>query len=166
MLRLLLLLALGLGALACSADARHSALESMRSVFNPPPAPGDTVPEFLDYAPDLQVDISEMAKLPLGVLWMDITPGDGPEIVEGDSVAIAFQGWLPNGTKVDSAEAVLRVGAGDVIAGIDAGLPGMKPGGRRKLVLSPGLAYGGEGQGNIPPNAVLVYDVDLRGKLP
>ncbi|HEV8612360.1 MAG TPA: FKBP-type peptidyl-prolyl cis-trans isomerase [Gemmatimonadales bacterium] len=166
MLRLLLLLTLGSAALACSADARHAALESMRSVFNPPPAPSDTVPEFLDYAPDLQVDISEMAKLPIGVLWIDITAGHGPEVVEGDSVAIAFQGWLPNGTKMDSAEAVLRVGAGDVIAGIDAALPGMQPGGRRKLVMPPGLAYGAEGQGNIPPNAVLVYDVELRAKLP
>jgi FKBP-type peptidyl-prolyl cis-trans isomerase FkpA len=165
-LRLLLLLGFGAVCTSCSADSRRSALESARAVFNPPPLPPDTVPEFLDYAADLQVNLSDMAKLPIGVLWEDVVEGDGPEVAEGDSVVVGFQGWLPNGVKVDSAETTLRIGAGDVLAGIDAALPGMKPGGLRKLVLSPGLAYGADGEGSIPPNAVLVYDVELRAKLP
>lgn len=162
-----LLLSLALSILACRSETGGSALGALRKVLTPPLEPQDTVPEALEYAPDLQVNLSEMAKLPAGVLWNDLTAGEGPAITEGDSVAISYQGWLPNGTKVDSAETVLRVGAGDVLAGIDAALPGMKPGGRRKLVLSPGLAYGADGSGGgaIPPNAVLVYEVELRAKL-
>lgn len=151
---------------SCGKETRRSAVETLRSVFNPPPPPADTIPEVLDYDANLQVDISEMAKLPVGVLYADVAPGEGPPVVEGDSVTIGYQGWLPDGTKVDSVEQGVRIGSGDVIPGIDAALPGMKPGGRRKLVLSPGLGFGGEGRDNIPPNAVLVYDVELRSRVP
>jgi hypothetical protein len=166
MLRLVVLLTYCCGMLACGADTRRSSLESLRSTLNPPPPPPDTIPEMLEYDADLQVDLSEMAKLPSGVLYADVVPGSGPEVGAGDSVEILAQGWLPDGTRVDSAVTLLRVGAGDVIAGIDAALPGMKPGGHRKLVLSPGLAYGQEGRENVPPNAVLVYDVELRARIP
>jgi FKBP-type peptidyl-prolyl cis-trans isomerase len=53
------------------------------------------------------------------------------------------------------------VGAGSVLAGIDLGIAGMQPGGRRKLVIPPGLGYGAEGIGEIPRLAVLVYDLEL-----
>ena len=144
----------------CGSEFRE-AVESIRIALDPP-VPQDTVPEVLDYHADLGVDISEMLKLPVGVLYADVLPGEGTEVRSGDSVAILLRGWLPDGTLVDSAEVGLRVGAGDVIPGVDAALPGMKPGGKRRLVLSPGLAFGPDGRDNIPPNAVLVYDVDLR----
>lgn len=164
----LLALTVFLLAAGCAADSRRSAAESLRRTLDPPPPPPDTIPEMLDYAADLQVDISEMAKLPGGVLYADVTVGDttAAPIAPGDSVEIFVQGWTPDGTKVDSAVALLRVGAGDVIQGIDAALPGMRPGGKRKLVLAPGLAFGAEGRENIAPNAVLVYDVEVRGKIP
>jgi FKBP-type peptidyl-prolyl cis-trans isomerase FkpA len=162
---LLLLTALCLALVASCRDTRRT-LGSLRSAVEPPTPPPDTIPEMLDYAADLQVDLSEMAKLPIGVLYTDVIVGTGADVVAGDSVEVAFQGWMPNGTKVDSADLVLRVGAGDVIAGIDAALPGMKPGGKRKLVLPPGLGYGGEGKANVPPNTVLVYDVELRARMP
>ena len=152
--------------LSCGgSNDKPSTLDQLRSAVQPPPPPPDTIPEMLDYAADLQIDIAEMAKLPIGVLYVDADSGSGPEIVAGDSVLVAYQGWLPSGIKVDSAISSLRVGAGDVIAGVDAALPGMRAGGRRKLILSPGLAFGGEGRDNIPPNAVLVYEVELRAKL-
>jgi hypothetical protein len=165
MLRRILFVSLGCAALACGSDTRRAA-QSIRATFNPPPPPPDTIPEALDYAADLKVDISEMAKLPIGALYTDILPGDGVEVAAGDSVEIGIQGWLPDGTRIDSTVAVLRVGAGDVIAGIDAALPGMKPGGRRRLVLPPGLAYGAEGRDNVPPNAVMVYEVEVRARIP
>jgi hypothetical protein len=165
MLRWIFFVSLGCGALACGSDTRRAA-QSIRATFNPPPPPPDTIPEALDYAADLKVDISEMAKLPIGVLYADVVPGDGVEVAAGDSVEIGIQGWLPDGTRIDSTVAVLRVGAGDVIAGIDAALPGMKPGGRRRLVLPPGLAYGAEGRDNVPPNAVMVYEVEVRARIP
>jgi FKBP-type peptidyl-prolyl cis-trans isomerase len=120
----------------------------------------------LQYAADLQVNISEMAQLPEGVLWTDLSLGEGAEVATGDSVAVALWGWLPDGTPVDSAVTALRIGGGQVIHGLDLGIPGMKPGGRRQFVIPPGLAYGAEGGDNIPPNAVLVYLVELRTKLP
>ena len=153
-------------ALACGgSNDKPSTLDQLRAAVQPPPPPPDTIPEMLDYAADLQIDISEMAKLSVGVLYVDADSGSGPEIVAGDSVLVAYQGWLPNGIMVDSAVTSLRVGAGDVLAGVDAALPGMRAGGRRKLVLSPGLAFGAEGRDNIPPNSVLVYEVELRAKL-
>ncbi|MGQ0704507.1 MAG: FKBP-type peptidyl-prolyl cis-trans isomerase [Gemmatimonadales bacterium] len=146
---------------ACPREA-----ESFRRAVNPPELPADTIPENLDYAADLQVDLSDMAKLPIGVLYRDLRVGDGPEVGEGDSVLVHYRGWLPNAVLVDSAEAGVRIGAGDGLPGIEAALPGMKVGGLRKLVLSPGLAFGVEGSFGVPPNSVVVYDVELRAKIP
>jgi peptidylprolyl isomerase len=117
----------------------------------------------LDYAPDLQVSVADMAKLPEGVLWQDVVPGDSlsAPAAPGDSVEIAYEGWLPNGVQADSASVAVRVGTGSVLLGLDLSLPGMLPGGRRKIVLTPGLAYGAEGTDAVPPNTVLVYDLVL-----
>lgn len=148
----------------CSGGSPKGALQSVKQALNPPLPPPDTIPEMLDYSPDLAVNLSDMAKLPEGVLWQDVFPGDSvaPPAVAGDSVEIAFEGWLPSGIKVDSGLTALRVGSGSVMAGIDLAVAGMRTGGRRKLVLPPGLAYGAEGIGEIPPNSVLVYDLELR----
>jgi peptidylprolyl isomerase len=153
-------------AAACSSESRRAAVETLRSAGNPPAPPPDTIPEFLDYSADLQVDLSDMAKTPAGVLYREVAPGTGPEVVEGDSVLVHYQGWLPDGLLVDSALVGVRVGAGDALPGIDAALPGMKVGGIRKLVLSPGLAFGAEGTSGIPPGSVLVYDLEVRSKVP
>jgi len=149
--------------LACNiGSSARSAAESLRSALNPPPPPPDTIPEMLDYSADLGLDIAAMAKLPEGVLWLDLTPGEGVPVAVGDSVEIAYQGWLPDGTPVDSIGTAIRIGNGQVIDGLELALPGMKPGGRRQLVLPPGLGYGGLGREDVPPNAVLVYLVELR----
>lgn len=147
-------------------SAPRRAAESIRAAFNPAALPPDTIPEMLQYAADLQVNVSEMARLPEGVLWADQAVGVGAEVVAGDSVEVALWGWLPDGTPVDSAVTALRIGQGQVIEGLDLGIPGMKPGGRRQFVFPPGLAYGAEGGDNIPPLAVMVYLVELRAKLP
>jgi len=159
------LLAVFAGLIGCSGGSSpKGVLQSVRSSLNPPPPPPDTIPEMLDYAPDLQVSVADMAKLPDGVLWQDVLAGDslGGVAMAGDSVEIGYDGWLPSGAKVDSGFAALRIGTGSILLGIDAALPGMTAGGRRKLVLSPGLAFGAEGTGDIPPNAVMVYYVELR----
>lgn len=159
----LLLALLGVLSLGCKiGSSARSAAESLRSSLNPPPPPPDTIPEMLDYAADLGVNITEMAKLPEGVLWADLSPGDGQPAAAGDSVEIGVEGWLPDGTRVDSSVTAVRIGTGQVIDGIELALPGMKPGGRRQLVIPPGLGYGSQGREDIPPNAVLVYLVELR----
>jgi hypothetical protein len=153
-------------AAACGEGSRiRSVAESVRSALNTP-IPPDTIPEMVNYAADLQVDMAGMAKLPEGVFWIDLESGSGEPAVVGDSVEIGYRGWLSNGTIVDSGVVSIRIGESTVVPGLELGLPGMKPGGKRKLVLPPGLAYGGDGRDDIPPYAVLVYDVVLRGRFP
>jgi hypothetical protein len=150
--------------LACSGGSSPKGiLQSVRAAFSPQPPAPDTIPEMLDYAPDLQVNVADMARLPEGVLWRELTPGDSTfgVAMAGDSVEVNYRGWLPSGLLVDSGFAAVRVGAGSVLAGIDLGIAGMQPGGRRKLVIPPGLGYGAEGIGEIPRLAVLVYDLEL-----
>ena len=84
----------------------------------------------------------------------------------GDTVTVNYIGTLTNGTKFDSSydrgtPYVFQVGAGRVIAGWDQGVPGMKVGGKRRLTIPADLAYGSRGQGVIPPNATLLFDIDL-----
>lgn len=147
---------------ACSGSPRDT-LQSFRSALNPPAVPPDTIPEMLEYSPDLHVNVADMAKLPDGVLYLDLAPGDSTAAAAaaGDSVEIRFMGWLPNALVVDSGTVVFRVGGAEVIGGIDVSIPGMRVGGRRQLVIPPSLGYGAEGRDDIPPDAVLVYEVTL-----
>lgn len=151
---------------ACSEHSpARAALNSLRSGVVQA-APPDTIPEMLDYAADLRVNISDMAKLPEGTLYEDVVPGEGDPVGAGDSVTIRFDGWLPSGMHVDSGTVALRLGAGNIIPGIEVAVPGMKPGGRRKLVIPPGLAFGEEGRDSIPAFAVMVYDLTLLARIP
>ena len=102
--------------------------------------------------------------------------GDGDIAESGMSVAVHYTGWLfdeaatdKKGTKFDSSRDRgqpfrFSLGAGQVIAGWDQGVAGMKVGGQRTLTIPPELGYGARGAGGvIPPNATLVFDVELIG---
>ncbi|HET7618610.1 MAG TPA: FKBP-type peptidyl-prolyl cis-trans isomerase [Vicinamibacterales bacterium] len=99
----------------------------------------------------------------------DLQVGTGAEAVAGKTIVVAYIGWLYNesgqdhkGTQFDSnAAGTFQIGVGSVIKGWDKGIPGMKVGGIRRLVIPPDLAYGSAGKGPIPPNAALVFDVQL-----
>jgi len=99
----------------------------------------------------------------------DLEVGSGVEATEGKIVSVHYTGWLTNGEKFDSSKDrdqlfKFQLGAGQVIAGWDQGVSGMKVGGKRKLTIPPQLAYGERGAGGvIPPNAVLVFEVELHG---
>ncbi len=100
----------------------------------------------------------------------DTKVGTGAEAVAGKSVNVHYTGWLTNGTKFDSSKDRndpfrFTLGAGQVIKGWDQGVAGMKVGGVRKLTIPPSLGYGasGAGGGLIPPNATLVFEVELLG---
>ena len=93
--------------------------------------------------------------------------GEGDEAVTGQTVEVHYTGWLTDGTKFDSSHDrsdtfSFKLGAGQVIQGWDQGVAGMKVGGARKLTIPSGMGYGEAGAGGvIPPNATLVFKVEL-----
>ena len=109
----------------------------------------------------------DMTSTPSGLNYQDLVLGDGPEARAGNSVSVHYTGWLTDDTKFDSSHDrrepfSFTLGAREVIAGWDEGVAGMKVGGKRKLVIPPELGYGAKGAGSsIPPNATLVFEVEL-----
>jgi FKBP-type peptidyl-prolyl cis-trans isomerase len=105
-------------------------------------------------------------KTSTGLQYWDIKVGTGRMADKGNTVRVHYTGWLTNGKKFDSSVGgqpfQFRIGAHQVIAGWEEGVMGMKVGGKRQLRIPPNLAYGKDGYpGAIPPNATLVFDIEL-----
>ncbi len=105
-----------------------------------------------------------------GLQYWDIRVGTGDVAKEGSHVRVHYTGWLTNGKKFDSSVDAGRpfdftIGNGEVIKGWEEGVAGMRVGGKRQLKIPPALAYGAQGtpDGTIPPNATLIFDVQLLG---
>ena len=104
---------------------------------------------------------------PAGLVIEDLTVGTGKTAAAGEKVTVHYTGWLTDGKKFDSSKDrndpfVFNLGAGQVIRGWDHGVQGMQVGGKRKLTIPPDLGYGARGAGGvIPPNATLVFEVEL-----
>jgi FKBP-type peptidyl-prolyl cis-trans isomerase FkpA len=109
-----------------------------------------------------------------GLQYEELTVGEGAVAAAGQNVTVHYTGWLQNedgsaGAKFDSSKDrndpfEFPLGAGRVIAGWDEGVQGMKIGGKRKLIIPAELGYGARGAGGaIPPNATLIFDVELLG---
>jgi FKBP-type peptidyl-prolyl cis-trans isomerase FkpA len=102
-----------------------------------------------------------------GLKIEEMTEGTGAEARSGSDVTVHYTGWLTDGRKFDSSHDrrdpfSFALGRGNVIAGWDEGVAGMKVGGKRKLTIPPNLGYGARGAGGvIPPNATLVFEVEL-----
>jgi len=115
----------------------------------------------------------EVVEMPNGLKYTDEKIGDGPEATAGKKVSVHYTGWLSDngakGKKFDSSvdrgqPFQFTLGARQVIAGWDEGVAGMKVGGKRTLIIPPELGYGARGAGGvIPPNATLIFDVELLG---
>ena len=136
-------------------------------------APATAACGFFGEAPSPEEDAkSQTGKTALETI--EISPGTGTEAREGRRVAVHYTGWLyhpdkpdHHGRKFDSSHdrgepIEFTIGAGEMIPGWDQGVPGMKVGGKRTLVVPPSLAYGRRGRPpTIPANATLVFDVEL-----
>lgn len=105
--------------------------------------------------------------LPTTLSAQDVVEGQGPAAKQGDTVTVNYVGALPDGTVFDASARhgqpfTFRLGAGEVIQGWDQGVAGMKVGGKRVLIIPPDMGYGAQGAGGvIPPNATLVFEVEL-----
>ena len=103
----------------------------------------------------------------------DLTVGTGAEATNGARLVVDYAGWLYNTTTADNkgvgfdssanrGPLQFVLGAGNVIRGWEQGIPGMRVGGIRRLIIPPDLAYGAAGNGSIPPNATLIFEVRLN----
>jgi peptidylprolyl isomerase len=111
--------------------------------------------------------MNNITTLENGLVYEDTVIGTGAEIKSGDRISMHYKGTLVDGTKFDSSydrgqPFTTVIGVGQVIQGWDQGVPGMKVGGKRKLMIPSDLGYGarGAGGGAIPPNADLIFEVE------
>ncbi len=112
---------------------------------------------------------SKTVVLPDGLKYVDLKVGKGALPHEGQTVRVHYVGWLENGMKFDSSRDrnepfEFALGEGKVIPGWDEGVKTMHVGGLRRLIVPPALGYGAQGAGDsIPPNATLIFEVELLG---
>ena len=116
---------------------------------------------------------NQVTEMPNGLKYTDTKTGNGATATAGSKVSVHYTGWLSNngakGAKFDSSvdhgqPFQFTLGAHQVIAGWDQGVAGMQVGGTRTLIIPPELGYGARGAGAvIPPNATLIFDVELLG---
>jgi FKBP-type peptidyl-prolyl cis-trans isomerase FkpA len=148
-----------LGASGCASQPKAATQEpAAQSQPAPDPQASETASASVPVEPPAAVAALEIK---------DTKVGKGAEAKTGDLVTVNYTGYLTDGTKFDSSLNPGRtpfqftIGNGEVIQGWEQGFAGMKVGGKRKLTIPPELGYGPQGQGPIPPNAVLVFDVEL-----
>jgi peptidylprolyl isomerase len=143
---------------ATSAAAQSSAAASPAASCTPAPATADNFSQTVPLTTTTD-----------GLKYGDITVGTGAMPQKGQNLTVQYTGWLSNGCMFDTSRQSGRgpfsfvIGATppSVIAGWEEGLLTMRVGGKRRLVIPPQLGYGSTGQGSIPPNAPLIFDVEL-----
>ncbi|MGH7723213.1 MAG: FKBP-type peptidyl-prolyl cis-trans isomerase [Candidatus Dormibacteria bacterium] len=158
--------------LAALSGCGSDALPSGAATSNPVQTPAAATPTS---CADAASSVDKLAQtVPLtktgdGLEYGDITVGTGAMPRSGEKLTVQYTGWLSNGCVFDSSRKpggspfsfVIGANPPNVIAGWEEGLLTMRVGGRRRLVIPPVLAYGPAGQGAIPPNATLTFDVEL-----
>ncbi len=129
-----------------------------------PPTTGATI-ETTTFAPSLGVNVSAAGwtRTTTGLYYRTLAsaPATATTATNGRSVSVRYTGWLANGTEFQSSTYTFILGRGEVIAGWDQGIVGMRVGERRQLVIPPELGYGAQRRDPIPPNSILVFNVEL-----
>jgi FKBP-type peptidyl-prolyl cis-trans isomerase len=140
-------LVFALGLVACAAPVAAPTIESTT------------------FGSSLGVNLSASTKTADGAYYRDLAVGTGPAAAAGQTLSVHYTGWLADGTEFDSnvgaGEFSFLLGAGQVIGGWDEGLVGVNVGSTRQLIIPPALGYGASGYGPIPPNAILVFAVQV-----
>jgi FKBP-type peptidyl-prolyl cis-trans isomerase len=138
------------------------------------PGAGAAAPSPIASAPAVSTPCTQgdVATVAGGLKIQDTKCGEGPVAERGSAIEIKYVGKLANGKLLDSTAkhggkpVEIRIGVGMVLPGWDAGIPGMRVGGVRKLTIPPALAYGASGSGPVPPNATLDFTIKLVGLPP
>lgn len=141
-----------------------AAAMSASCTLEPPVAPAPDIEDTV-FASGLGIDLTKMTKTASGLYYQDLTPGGGIAAASGNHVTVHYTGFLSNGTTFDTSIGKtpfgFTIGASQVIKGWDEGMIGVRVGGTRRLIVPPALGYGPVQNGAIPPNSVLVFNVQL-----
>ena len=131
------------------------------------PSSSTGIVETTTFAPSLGVDVSASGwtRTATGLYYRTLAPATGTAatVANGQRVSVRYTGWLSNGTQFESSTYTFTLGRGEVIAGWDQGIVGMRVGERRQLVIPATLGYGTRANGPIPANSVLVFNVEVLG---
>jgi len=161
------IIALIIGALVIAGIAYLISQNTVTTSPAPATPPATPAAEFTPPAP-VSVDADGTATMASGLKYKDIVEGTGESPKPGKLVTVHYTGTFPDGEKFDSSvdkgpPYKFVIGSGRVIKGWDEGIMTMKVGGKRKLIVPPDLAYGANGRDGIPPNATLLFEVELLG---
>lgn len=167
---LFLVLALTAGAVACEDMSKEEGAPTLPPTAAPSSTPPTCTPEAIPTGEAAGTAVPTVEGQPTVqndcLVIYDIVVGTGTEAKPGDTVSVNYTGWLSDGTVFDATSKhsppdPSQFSLDQVITGWTEGIPGMQIGGKRRLVIPPGLAYGAAGRTGIPPNATLTFDVEL-----
>ena len=150
-----------------SSRARLRAVFPIAVLFLAACAGADAPPtiEGTTFAPALGVNLAASTKTADGEYYRDITTGTGALVINGQTLSVHYTGWLSNGAQfgsnVSQQAFPFVLGGQQVIRGWDRGFAGAHVGGARQLIIPSEMGYGPQGNGLIPPNAILVFNVQI-----